>query len=100
MHLPWRPQRAAADSAPLQSVIPAGHGDSVDQPWRGIVTADGWKYVVLEGQPWLLFNLNEDPFELAKLTHNTRYRTERRRLQDRLAAWINDTGDQFDLPAI
>jgi len=57
-------------------------------------------YVVFEGQPWLMFNLNEDPYELANLAHNTRYRIERRRLQDRLAQWINDTGDEFALPRI
>jgi arylsulfatase A-like enzyme len=98
--LPDQPQPAAPDSAFLQCVIPTGHGDSVDRPWRGVVTLDDWKYVVLEGQPWLLFNLNEDPYELANLAHNTRYRAERRRLQERLAAWINETGDQFKLPQL
>jgi hypothetical protein len=61
---------------------------------------DGWKYVVLEGQPWLMFNLNEDPYESANLVHNTRYRVERRRLQDRLAQWIHETGDTFALPEL
>jgi arylsulfatase A-like enzyme len=98
--LPDRPQKSAPDSAFLQCVIPTGHGDSVDRPWRGVVALDGWKYVVLEGQPWLLFNLNQDPYELANLAHNTRYRTERRRLQERLAAWIDETGDQFELPQL
>jgi arylsulfatase A-like enzyme len=86
------------DSAYLQLVIPTGHGDSVDRAWRGIVTRDGWKYVALEGQPWLLFNLNEDPHELVNLAHNSRFGRERHKLQDRLAAWINDTGDSFTLP--
>jgi arylsulfatase A-like enzyme len=98
--LPWRPQTAMPDSAFLQCVIPTGHGDSVDRPWRGIVTLDGWKYLVLEGQLWLMFNLNEDPYELVNLAHNTRYRAQRRRLQDRLTAWIEDTGDRFDLPEL
>lgn len=98
--LPWRPQHEAPDSAFIQSVIPTGHADSVDRPWRGVVTMDGWKYVVLEGQPWLMFNLNEDPYELANLALNTHYRSERRRLQDRLAQWIADTGDAFVLPEI
>lgn len=98
--LPWRPQQSPPDSAYLQCVIPTGHGDSVDRPWRGIVTLDGWKYVVLEHQPWLMFNLNEDPYELANLAHNTRYRAERRRLQQRLEQWIADTGDQFALPVL
>jgi arylsulfatase A-like enzyme len=98
--LPSRPVTSDPDSAFLQCVIPTGHGDSVDRPWRGIVTMDGWKYIALEGQPWLMFNLNEDPYELANLAHNTRYRVERARLQERLASWIADTGDTFALPVL
>ncbi len=88
------------DSAFLQLVIPTGHADSTDRPWRGIVTRDGWKYIALEGQPWLLFNLNEDPFEQVNLAHNTRFASQRRRLQERLSAWIHDTGDHFTLPEL
>ncbi len=88
------------DSAYLQLVVSTGHGDSVDRPWRGVTTTDGWKYVCLEGQPWLMFNLNEDPYELVNLAHNTRYRDERRRLQERLKQWVAETGDEFDLPEL
>lgn len=95
-----QPVANAPDSAFLQLVVPTGHGDSVDRPWRGLVTVDGWKYVCLERQPWLLFNLNEDPYELVNLAHNPAFARERRRLQDRLAAWIQDTGDQFALPEL
>ena len=86
------------DSAYLQTVVPTMHGHSVDRPWRGIVTRDNWKYAVLEGQPWLLFNLNEDPYEQANHAHNSLYHGERRRLQARLAEWIDHTGDSFRLP--
>jgi arylsulfatase A-like enzyme len=85
------------DSAYLQLVIPTMHGDSVDRPWRGIVTRDGWKYVVLEGQPWLMFNLNEDPYEQVNLAHNTAFSRERRALHARLAQWVAETGDAFVL---
>lgn len=88
------------DSAYLQLVVATGHGDSVDRPWRAVVTRDNWKYACLEGQPWLMFNLNEDPYEQVNLAHNTRFRAERNRLQDRLGAWIADTGDEFELPEI
>jgi arylsulfatase A-like enzyme len=88
------------DSAYLQSVIPTPHQDCVDRPWRGIVTRDGWKYVVIEGQPWLLFNLNEDPYEQVNLAFNIKYADQRKRLQSRLAQWIEETGDQFQLPQI
>jgi hypothetical protein len=55
---------------------------------------------VLEGQPWLLYNLNEDPYETCNLALDGRFRAERQRLQDRLAAWITDTGDSFMLPEL
>ncbi len=95
-----RPGVEEPDSAFIQSVVPTGHGDSVDRAWRGVVTVDGWKYVCLEGHPWLLFDLNEDPYEGANLAHNTAYAGRRRELQDRLARWISATGDQFALPEL
>lgn len=98
--LPGQTPASEPDSAFLQLVVPTRHGDSPDRAWRAVVTRDGWKYAVLEGQPWLLFNLNEDPYEQVNLALNARFATERRRLQERLAAWIADTGDQFALPEI
>ena len=95
-----RPQSERPDSVFLQSVIPTGHGDSVDRPWRGIVTDDGWKFVCLEGQPWLMFNLKDDPYEQQNLAFNTIHREKRKSLLDRLARWIRDTGDTFTLPEL
>lgn len=88
------------DSAYLQLCVPTGHAHSVDRAWRGVVTRDGWKYVCLQGQPWLLFNLNEDPYELANHAHNSRYAHKRRQLHDRLAEWVHATGDSFTLPQL
>jgi arylsulfatase A-like enzyme len=88
------------DSAYLQMVEATGHPDSVDRPWRGLVTRDGWKYVCLEHQPWLMFHLSEDPLEQVNLAHNTRFVAERRRLHRRLESWIQETRDTFPLPAI
>jgi len=90
--------QAEPDSAFLQNVVPTGHADSINRPYRGVVTKDGLKYVTFEGAPWVLFNLNEDPFEQANLAHNNRYRVERRKLSERLRQWIADTGDQFAIP--
>jgi arylsulfatase A-like enzyme len=95
-----RPTSHAPSSAYLQSVIPTMHVHSVDRPWRGVVTIDGWKYVVFEHQPWLMFNLNEDPYELANLAHNPRFTKQRRHLHDLLAQWVSDTRDSFVLPKI
>lgn len=100
LRLPSRPKKESPDSAYIQSVVPTMHGSSIDRPWRGVVSTDGWKYVVLEGQPWMLFNLNDDPYELMNLAHNVQFRAQRKRLHDRLAAWISDTGDSFRLPEL
>ncbi len=91
----------APDSAYCQLVVPTGHGDSCDRPYRGVVTTDGWKYICLEHQPWLLFNLNDDPCEQANLAHNTRFGAKRKELHDRTRAWAADTGDEdFQFPAL
>jgi arylsulfatase A-like enzyme len=87
------------DSAYLQTVVPTGHGNSVNKPYRGIVTRDGWKYACFDGISWMMFNLNEDPYEQANLAHNNLYRAERKKLIARLRQWVADTGDKFNIPA-
>ncbi len=97
------PGASPPDSAFLQLVDPGykyGFASDRERPWRGIVTDNGWKYAVFEGQPWLLYNLNEDPYELVNLAWDGRFRAKRQELQDRLAAWMNDTGDHFELPKL
>lgn len=95
-----RPKPEHRDSAFLQSVIPTGHPHSVDRPWRGIVTEDGWKFVCLEGQPWLMFNLQNDPYEQQNLAFNTLFKDKRKNLGDRLRMWIETTEDCFPLPTL
>ena len=93
-----RKMGAQPDSPYLQSVIPTGHGNSVNKAWRGVVTRDGWKYACFENTSWMLFNLNEDPYEQMNLAHNNLYRAERQKLIGRLKQWVADTGDQFAIP--
>ncbi|MCX5684579.1 MAG: hypothetical protein NT049_12945 [Planctomycetota bacterium] len=64
------------------------------------MTRDGWKYVCLEGQPWMLFNLIEDPYDLANHALNSKFKGPRKLCHDRLAAWIEKTGDKFELPKL
>lgn len=70
----------------------------LDWVWRGVITADGWKYVALEGQPFGMFDLNRDPYEMENLAFRGVFPAQRRRLQGLLARWIADTGDRFTLP--
>jgi arylsulfatase A-like enzyme len=85
-------------SAFLQYCVPSKYGYCMDRPWRGLVTADGWKYACFEGQPWVLFDRNTDPWELVNRAHYKLSRQRRNALQEQLADWIERTGDSFALP--
>ncbi len=86
------------DSAYLQNVVPTGYANSINTPYRGIVTRGGWKYACFENRSWLMFNLNDDPLEEVNLAQNNRYAEERRKLISRLKQWVADTDDRFAVP--
>jgi arylsulfatase A-like enzyme len=86
------------DSAYLQMVYQ--RGGNVDKPWRGLVTRDGWKYVCFAGSPWLMFDLNEDPYEMVNLAHMPGYHKKRKELNDRLRQWAADTQEDFHMPVM
>lgn len=94
------PIKNAPTTAYLTSGTPTKHADSIDRPWRGVLSQDGWKYVIFENTPWLLFNLNEDPYEFVNLAHNSRYAKKRLELQSELEQWIERTGDIFSAPEL
>jgi hypothetical protein len=48
----------------------------------------------------MLFNLNEDPYEMANLAYLDTFNDKRAELQARLARWIEETGDDFPLPKL
>lgn len=83
------------DSAYLQLIGDRESGYA----WRCVVTRDGWKYACVENGEWLLFNLNDDPYEQNNLAFHTGYRHKRREMKALLREWIEKTGDDFPLPA-
>ena len=91
------PLPSMPDSAYLQTVVPTGHANSVNKPYRGVVTRDGWKYACFDGMSYVMFNLNDDPYEQVNLAHNSRYRAERKKLIGRVRQWVADTGDKFNV---
>lgn len=66
--------------------------------YRAIVTADGWKYAAQATGPWLMFDLDEDPQELANLAFHPRHRAKRAELHARLLAYAEAIGDDFAAP--
>lgn len=94
------PRATEPDSAYLQHCVRKNHAGGFDRTWRGIVTRDGWKYIVSEGFPYLMFNLNEDPYELDNLAQDPAWAHTRARLQERLRRWSEQVNDPYPLPAL
>lgn len=88
------------DSAYLQQIPRKLHRHSVNKAWRGVVMRDGWKYVCMPGVDWLLHDTVSDPFEQANLAHDIVFQEQKERCHQRLARWIHETGDVFELPVI
>lgn len=84
----------------LQNVIPSGHANSCDRPYRGIVTRNGWKYVCTEESEWMLYDLNEDPYEEQNLAMNTSMLDKRMELNEKLKEWVCKTNDSFSVPPV
>jgi arylsulfatase A-like enzyme len=74
--------------------------ECLNRPWWGVRTCDGWKYVCLNHQPIMLYNLNEDPYEMVNLVYHDTHNEKRAELQAELAAWLARTGDHFEVPEL
>lgn len=82
------------DAVLLQHIYPKQF-DCLDRPWRGIVTRDNWKYIVIENQPIMLFDLNEDPYELNNLVYLPQYKKKKEELARKLEILLNRAEDAF-----
>ncbi len=88
------------DSAFLQQIPRKMHAHTVNKAWRAVVMRDGWKYACTPGNDWLLFNTADDHYELANYVHDRSFHSQKERCHARLAQWIEETGDDFELPDI
>ncbi len=95
------PQESAEpQSAYLQQIPPKLHRHTVNRPWRGVVTRDGWKYACTPGNDWLLYDTANDPYEQANGVYDAAFQEQKERCHGLLAQWIKATGDRFPLPDI
>jgi arylsulfatase A-like enzyme len=83
------------DGTLLQAIEPREQSPA----YRGMVTRDGWKYCCTAEGPWLLFDLNNDPYEMNNLALVPRHRPDLLKLHQRLSALLVALGDSFALPS-
>ncbi len=63
-------------------------------PWRGIRTRR-WKYARFEDKPWVLYDLERDPFELNNLAASAEHAKQRARFDRMIASHMRRTGDTW-----
>ncbi len=87
------PVRPEPDATLVQSIGPREFSPG----YRAVVTRDGWKYAVTDRGPWLMYNLRDDPYEMANLVDVPKrpVQEQRKHLQARLDELLRETGDPF-----
>ncbi|HBY63852.1 MAG TPA: hypothetical protein DEH78_28845 [Solibacterales bacterium] len=81
------------DSAFFQIFGPY-HGDGTPGGWRGVRT-ESHMYARFHDRPWVLYDLDKDPYQMSNLTTGPRARGLRDRMEKRLAQWMETTGDDW-----
>jgi len=69
-------------------------GDGTDDGWRGVRTSR-YLYARYETKPWLLYDLEKDPFEMHNLVDDPGSQGLLKEMESRLTAWMNQTGDSW-----
>ncbi len=66
----------------------------VKASWRGVRT-ERYMYARYQSQPWVLFDLEKDPYELKNLSKDPAAVSVRKEMEKKLTAWMQETGDSW-----
>jgi arylsulfatase A-like enzyme len=84
---------ATPDSALFQIFGPFA-GDGTADGWRGVRT-ERYMYARYETKPWVLYDLDEDPYQLRNLAAEPGAAPVLKAMESRLADWMKRTGDSW-----
>jgi arylsulfatase A-like enzyme len=84
---------AGPESAFFQQFVPY-LSDNVPEGWRGVRTPR-YLYARTETRPWLLYDLQADPYEQRNLASDPGSAPLREQLEATLSAWMSRTGDSW-----
>jgi arylsulfatase A-like enzyme len=69
--------------------------DHISKPWRGLRTAR-YTYACYADGPWLLFDNEQDPWQMRNLVYEPQHAELARQLDQQLAALMKAKGDSWD----
>jgi arylsulfatase A-like enzyme len=87
--------RKAPDSAFFQIFGPF-QGDGTEDGWRGVRT-HRYMYARFEAKPWVLYDLEKDPYEKKNLVDDPGSAGILREMDGRVSAWMKRIGDSWKL---
>lgn len=70
-------------------------GDGTEDGWRGVRTRRHM-YARFQDKPWVLYDLEKDPYQLRNLAEEPAAQPLRKEMERRLAQWMSRTGDSWD----
>jgi arylsulfatase A-like enzyme len=82
------------DSAFFQIFGPY-EGDGTEDGWRGVRTKR-YMYARFEHKPWVLYDLEKDPYERRNLAGDESAKPIQKEMESKLAAWMARTGDNWN----
>lgn len=71
------------------------HAGGVEFGWRGVRT-QRYMYARKKDEPWVLYDLREDPYQLKNLAADPAAAAIRADLEAKIAAWMGKVGDSWD----
>ena len=83
--------------APQHSML-MSHGKTEMEewgPWRGLRTRK-WKYARFKDKPWMLYDLEADPFEMTNLAARREHAALRAQFDREIETWMEKTADRWD----
>lgn len=86
---------AAPESAFFQIFGPYQGGD-ISEGWRGVRT-QRYMYARYESRPWVLYDLEKDPYELNNLINDPGSKEIMAKMDKALTQWMQKTGDSWSL---
>ena len=69
-------------------------GDDTPQGWRGVRTAKHM-YARFEDKPWVLYDIEADPYEQKNLADDPAAKPIRQQMEKHLQHWMKSTGDSW-----
>jgi arylsulfatase A-like enzyme len=87
--------RGPAPQSAFFQIFGPFHGDGTMHSWRGIRTSR-YMYARRRSEPWVLYDLKTDPFQLNNLASDRSARRLMESLDRRLVDWMEQTRDAWD----